>query len=356
MNGSNMNEVGNRKATVSLPDRVVGVEQLDELLSEPPAYLVHALAELDGDVLILGAAGKMGPTLARMAKRSLGTDRKVIAASRFSNPLEQKKLNEWGVETHKGDLLDEQFLESLPDAANVIYMAGMKFGATGAESMTWAMNTLLPTLICQRYSRSRIAAFSTGNVYGLSPATGGGSVESDPLMAVGDYAMSCVGRERMFEHFSATRGTPVSILRLNYACELRYGVIVDLARKVFSGEPIDVTMGSFNAIWQGDANAMALASLAVAQSPALALNLAGPEQLGVRSVCKRLAELLDRDVTYIGKEASDAILSNGQLGHRLFGYPRVPVDVLIEWIADWVKSGGESLAKPTHFETRDGKY
>lgn len=335
------------------------VEQLDDALSDPPAYLVDVFRQLEGDVLILGAAGKMGPTLSRMARRAAdaaGRSRRVIAASRFSNPAEQLKLEKWGIETLRGDLLDEAFLASLPDVPNVVYMAGMKFGSTGNESLTWAMNTHLPAMVCRKFRGSRIAAFSTGNVYGLSPAVLGGSVETDPLNAVGDYAMSCVGRERMFEHFSRVHGTRAVLLRLNYACELRYGVLVDLAKKVAAGTPIDLSMGCFNVIWQGDANAMSLASLAHAASPAIALNIAGPELMSVRRACEQLGERLGRAPRFIGTESPDAILSNGQRAHRLFGYPRVGVQELIDWVAAWVKQGGESLGKPTHFEARDGKF
>ena len=332
---------------------------LETRLTDPPDYLVEIFRKLPGDVLVLGVAGKMGPTLARMAVRAndaAGTKRNVIGVARFSNPEEQSKLEAVGVKTIKGDLLDEKFVASLPAAPNVVFMAGMKFGSTGNESLTWAMNTHLPALICQRYSKSRIAAFSTGNVYGLCPMRLGGSLETDAPNPVGEYAMSCLGRERMFEHFSRTRKIPTAILRLNYACELRYGVVVDLAQQILAGREIDVSMGAFNVVWQADANAIALASLAHATSPALILNIAGPELLSVRRTCVRLAEIMGKEVRFTGSEAPDAILSNAQLSHRLFGYPRVGAHELIETIGHWLKEGGKTLGKPTHFESREGKF
>ncbi len=233
-------------------------------------------------------------------------------------------------------------------------MAGMKFGATGNEPLTWAMNAHLPAMVCEKFPRSRIVAFSTGNVYGLSPVVRGGSRESDPLVAVGDYAMSCVGRERMFQHFSIANKTPVALIRLNYATETRYGVMVDMAAKVWRGEPVPLSMGNLNAIWQGDANSMSLEALAHTTSPASVFNIAGPEILSVRAVCEEFAALMKKSVTFTGEESPDALLSNAQLSHHLFGYPRVAVKQMIHWIADWTTRGGENINKPTHFETRDG--
>jgi nucleoside-diphosphate-sugar epimerase len=294
--------------------------------------------------------------MAKRAAIAAGDDRRVIGVARFSNRGEQQKLEQAGVQTVRCDLLDEQALDDLPDAPNVIFMAGMKFGSSGNEPLTWAMNTHLPALICKRFPTSRIAAFSTGNVYGLSPLSLGGSIESDTVQPVGEYAMSCLGRERMFQHFSAVNNTKVSILRLNYACELRYGVLVDLARKVWANEPIDLAMGNFNVIWQADANAVALASLANAASPALLLNIAGPELLSVRRVCQQMAVRMNKAVMFVGSESPDALLNNGQLSHRLYGYPRVTAETMIHWIVDWVMQGGASLSKPTHFESRSGKF
>ncbi len=342
------------------PETIQSVEQLELMLSEPTPQVVETLAKLDGDLLILGVAGKMGPTLARMAKRAYEMaglkNRKVIGVARFSKPQEQQKLESWGIQTIRCDLLDNTALQNLPQVPNVVFMAGMKFGSTNQEPLTWAMNTFLPGLVCQRFPKSRIAAFSTGNVYGLAPLSHGGSIETDTLNPTGDYAISCQGRERMFQHFSLTQGTPVSILRLNYACELRYGVLVDLAQKVWAKIPVDLAMGNFNVIWQADANAMALASLRCAATPATILNISGPETLSVRRVCEQLGKLLNHPVTFTGSESAEALLNNGQTGHRLFGYPRVSVDQLLRWIAHWVSNDGATLGKPTHFETRDGKF
>ena len=352
----------NAKMTDSTPDRspsIQTIEQLEDLLSEPSDAAVRALAQLRGDVIVLGVAGKMGPTLARMVKRAserAGVPRRVIGVSRFSNVDEETKLRAWGIETIRCDLLDRARLDALPDAPNVVYMAGMKFGSTGQEAMTWAMNCYLPGMVCERFHRSRIVAFSTGNVYGLVPVDGAGSVESDPLNPVGDYAMSCVGRERMFDHFSRTMAIPVSIIRLNYACELRYGVLLDLARRVRAGETIDVAMGYMNVIWQADANAMALASFERASSPPFVLNVTGLERLSVRDVCERFARRFGTTARFNGAEAPDALLSNAQLAHEFYGRPRVSMEQMIDWIAGWIEAGGATLGKSTHFEVRDGKF
>ena len=335
------------------------VEQLDDALSLPPDSLVQSLAQLDGDILVLGVAGKMGPTLARMAKRAsdeAGVDRRVIGVARFSNDAERQKLDEWGIETIKVDLLDEQAVAALPDAPNVVFMAGMKFGSTGSESLTWAMNAVVPAIVANRYRDSRIAAFSTGNVYGLVPVTSGGSIETDSLNPTGEYAMSCLGRERVFEHFSRTNGTPMSIIRLNYASELRYGVLVDLATRIKDGQPIDLTMGSFNVIWQGDANTHALASLVDCDSPPFVVNVTGSETLSVRIISEQLAERLNLPVEFVGKESATALLNNARLSHDRYGPPEVLVAQMLDLVADWVNRNGESLGKPTGFEVRDGKF
>ncbi|MEX0745889.1 MAG: NAD-dependent epimerase/dehydratase family protein [Phycisphaeraceae bacterium] len=335
------------------------VEALDERISQPTPAVVEMFARLSGDVVVLGVAGKMGPTLARMASRAsdeAGSPRRVIGVSRFSNPAERDKLDAWGIETVAGDLLDDAFVRTLPAAPNVVFMAGMKFGSTGKESLTWAMNTLLPAAVCRHYADSCIAAFSTGNVYDPSPLHGGGSVETDAPSPRGEYAMSCLGRERTFEHFSRTQGTKVALLRLNYAAELRYGVLVDLAQKVWQDQPIDLATGMANVIWQGDANAHALLSLEQAASPPCVLNIAGPEQLSVRRLCERLGEHLGKQPTFVGEPSDSAILSNAGKAHRLFGYPAMPIDELIEHVANWTRTGGELLGKATKFEVRDGKF
>ncbi len=344
---------------MNLPPRIDDVEQLDDLLSEPSEAAIDAMGRLDGDVVVLGVGGKMGPTLARMARRAsdrAGVRRRVIGVARFSDAALPERLRGWGVEPVRADLLDPAQLDRLPDAPNVVFMTGMKFGSAGQEARTWAMNVWLPGLVCRRFRHSRVVAFSTGNVYGLSPLARGGSREDDPLAPAGEYAMSCVGRERMLEHFSRSDGIATAILRLNYATEMRYGVLVDLARQVAAGRPVPLAMGHLNAIWQADANAMALAAFDHLASPPRVINLAGPELLSVRRVAEEFGRRLGRPVVFDGSESADALLSNGQLGHRLFGYPRVPAGQMISWVADWVARGGASLDRPTHFEVRDGKF
>ena len=344
---------------MTLPAAIRDVDHLEDLLSEPSEAAIAAAGRLEGDVVILGVAGKMGPTLARMARRAMdaaGARHRVIGVARFSSPGQQRALERHGVETVRCDLLDEAALARLPDAPHVVFMAGRKFGSTGDEPLTWAMNTHLPALVSRRYRASRIVAFSTGNVYGLTPHARGGSREDDTLQPVGEYAMSCVGRERLFEYFSRAQQTPIAILRLNYAAEMRYGVLLDLAQRVMRREPVDLTMGFFNVIWQGDANAMAIAALDQATSPPTVLNIAGPEELSVRHVCLELGRRLNVSVSFTGAEAPDALLSNGARGWTRLGQPRVDATRLLEWTADWVRRGGETLAKPTHFESRAGRF
>jgi nucleoside-diphosphate-sugar epimerase len=344
---------------VKEPDVLATIDELEDRLSEPTPGVIETLGRLDGDLILLGAGGKMGPSLARMARRAsdaAGVRRRVLAVSRFTGGQAEAFLQAHGVETLRCDLLDPVQLEQLPDVPNVVFMTGMKFGATGQEALTWAMNVHLPAMVCQKYRGSRIVAFSTGNVYGLSPLALGGSLESDVLHPMGEYSMSVVGRERVFEYFSRRLGIPMVLLRLNYATELRYGVLVDIAQRVQGGEPIDLTMGHLNALWQGDANAMALQAFALTATPPLVLNLAGPELLSVRRLAEQFGRLLGKPVVLRGTEATDAFLSNAQEAHRLFGYPRVSVAQMVEWIAAWVRTGGVSLGKPTHFEVRDGAF
>ncbi len=344
---------------MELPSTIRDVAHLEELLSEPTSAAIDAIGRAGGDIVVLGVAGKMGPTLARMARRAMdaaGVSHRVIGVSRFSSPEQQRGLEARGIETMRVDLLDETALARLPDAPNVIFMAGRKFGSSGDEPLTWAMNTHLPALVCKRYRSSRIVAFSTGNVYGLTAHGRGGSREEDPPAPVGEYAMSCLGRERMFEYFSRAYQIPAAILRLNYAVEMRYGVLADLAGKIVRREPIDLAMGYFNVIWQADANAMALAALDHTSTPPLVVNLAGPEELSVRTVCTELARQQSMDVSFVNTEAVDALLSNGTRGWALLGTPRVNAARLLSWTADWVRQGGESLGKPTHFESRAGRF
>jgi nucleoside-diphosphate-sugar epimerase len=342
-----------------MTDTISTVEQLEDRLSKPTPEVVETIRRLEGDILVLGIAGKMGPSLARMARRAsdqAGVRRRIVGVARFSAPGLEAELQRGGVETLRCDLLDEEAVRRLPDAPNVLYLAGMKFGATGQEALTWAMNTYLPAIVCRKYARSRIVAFSTGNVYGLVPRARGGSLETDNPAPVGEYAMSCLGRERMFEHFSRTQGTKVVLIRLNYACDLRYGVLVDLAQKVLTGAPIDLGMGWFNTVWQGYANAMTWCCFDHAVSPPLALNLTGPEVLNVRETCEKLGKLLGRQPVFAGQEGATALLSDAGQAFRLFGKPRVNAEQLLSWVAAWLRQGGPTLNKPTHFEARDGKF
>lgn len=335
------------------------VEQLEEMLSAPTEGVIEAMRRLSGDVMVLGVAGKMGPTLARMIRRAsdaAGVRRRVIGVSRFSTTGSQQELEKQGVETIPCELLDRAQLQGLPDVPNIVYMAGMKFGSTGNQALTWGMNCYLPGMVCERFSQSRIVAFSTGNVYGLTPVKGGGSVETDVPNPDGEYAMSCLGRERIFEHFSRSLKIPIVLIRLNYAVELRYGVLLDIARKVAAGETVDLAMGYFNVLWQGDANAMTLQAFDMAELPAIVLNVSGPEILRVRDVAEEMGELLGKSPRFVGTEAADALLSNSQVSQRVFGPPTVDAKQVIRWVADWVKRGGATLEKPTHFEARDGKY
>jgi nucleoside-diphosphate-sugar epimerase len=335
------------------------VEHLEDLLSEPSDGAVAALGRLSGDLILLGVGGKMGPTLARMARRAsdqAGTTRRVIGVSRFSSSAEEARLRAHGVETIRCDLLDEAAVAGLPDAANVVFMTGMKFGSTGQEALTWAMNAYLPSVVCKKYRASKIVAFSTGNVYGLTPAAGPGSREADEPRPVGEYAMSCLGRERMFEHFSRTLGIPMALVRLNYACEPRYGVFVDLAQKIMAGEAIDLAMGHFNIIWQGDASALTLQCFDHVASPPFVVNVTGPEKLSVRSAALRLGEFLGKEPRFINQEADTALLSDASLAFKRLARPRVSADQLLGWIADWMRRAGATLGKPTHFESRAGRF
>lgn len=341
------------------PDVIDNEAQLEELLSRPTDEVTGVLKALDGDLVFLGIAGKIGPSLARMARRaceSAGVSKRIIGVSRFSDPQERERLETHGIETIQGDLLDPAFVRSLPSVPNVVFLAGMKFGAEANLSLTWAMNTYVPALVADRYRASRIVAFSTGCVYPLTDTASGGSKEQDPPVAVGEYAQSCLGRERMFEYGSLRHGTPVALIRLNYSVELRYGVLVDIASKVRDGLPIDLTMGAFNVIWQGDMNAAVLRSLTLCGSPAKILNLTGPETLSVRQAALEFGRLMGKAPLFTGSEAPTALLSNAGHALALFGRPRVTPERMTRWIADWVGHGNRLLNKQTHFEVRDGKY
>ena len=333
--------------------------QLESYLSEPTDEVIAAIDALEGDILILGVGGKMGPTLAKQAKRAinrLGITKRVIGVSRFSIPSVQESLQKTGIETITADLLSENSLQNLPDTQNVILMAGRKFGSTGNESLTWAMNSYMPGRVADKFRNSRWVVFSTGNVYPLTPVSHGGATESSPVAPIGEYAQSCLSRERICTYFSSQFGTPMVILRLNYAIDLRYGILLDIAEKVYAEEPISLEMGNVNVIWQGDANAIALRALAHSQSPPLILNVTGPETISVRYLASRFGALFKKSPRFEGQEGATALLSNASRCHQRFGYPRVSLGQMIEWVAEWIQIDGRTLRKPTHFEVRDGKF
>ena len=321
--------------------------------------MIAAIAALEGDILILGVGGKMGPTLAKQAKRAIdhaGITKSVIGVSRFSTPGVQENLQEAGIETIAADLLSENHLQNLPDTQNVILMAGRKFGSTDNESLTWAMNSYMPGRVAGKFRNSRLIIFSTGNVYPLTPVSHGGATENSPVAPIGEYAQSCLSRERICTYFSSQFGTPMAILRLNYAIDLRYGILLDIAEKVYAEEPISLEMGNVNVIWQGDANAIALRTFGHCQSPPLILNVTGPETISIRYLASRFGTLFKKSPRFEGDEASTALLSNASRCHQRFGYPRVSLGQMIEWTAEWVQIDGTTLRKPTHFEVRDGKF
>jgi hypothetical protein len=333
--------------------------QLEDALSWPSAADVQAMRSLDGDILILGAGGKMGPSLARLARRACdaaGVMRRVIAVSRFTNPALRQSLEQLAIETLDCDLLDPARVNALPDCENVLFLAGRKFGSAGRPDITWAMNTVVPSLVARRFSSSRIVVFSTGNLYPLVPPDSGGASEETELQPAGEYAQSCLGRERIFEYYSQTMGTRALFYRLNYATDLRYGVLVDIAGKVHDGIPISVAMGWFNTLWQGDANSYALRSLALCQSPPLVLNVTGPDTLSVREVAEYFGGRFWRGAILEGSESGTALLSNATKCHKLLGPVSTDAYLLMEWVASWIEAGGSSMNKPTHFEVRDGKF
>ncbi len=341
------------------PKKIIDVDNLEELLSRPTLEVVEIISQLDGDFMVMGIGGKIGPSLSRMIKHACGQSgihKRIIGVDRFDSSEQKKKIEDEGFEIIKGDLLDYDFIRSLPQVKNVLFLTGMKFGSEDNLSLTWAVNSYVPAMVVEHFKSSRIVAFSTGCVYKLVSVDSEGSLETDIPAPIGEYAQSCLGRERMFEFGSIKNKTPVTLIRLNYAVEMRYGVLVDIALKVKNKQPIDLTMGYFNVIWQGDANGMVLRSFGLCDSPAKILNITGPEILSVRQVTEKFGELFGEDVHFVGKEAETALLSNASYSHKLFGKPKVSPEQMIFWIAEWIAEEKRLLNKPTHFQVRDGKY
>ena len=335
---------------------------IDELyfqLLQPSDSLVADIAKIDGDIIILGAGGKMGPALAKLAKQAIDKaciTKKIMAVSRFSEPGLKDELTAFGIETYSADLLKEDELQALPDAKNVLYLAGTKFGTTGKESFTWAMNSYLPGRVAQKYKSSNIVAFSTGNVYPLSLVAKGGATEDQLPEPVGEYAQSCLGRERIFQYFSSLYKTPLLIYRLNYANDTSYGVLLEIAKSVYEEKPVDLSMGYVNVIWQGDANELAIRCLLHCEIPAKILNITGAETVSVRLLATEFGKLFEKEVVFENEEQNTALLSNATESFKLFGYPKVTLKQMSELIAAWVKQGGKTINKPTHFQERKGQF
>jgi nucleoside-diphosphate-sugar epimerase len=335
---------------------MTSVSRLEEELSQPTDADRACMQALDGDIIIVGAGGKMGPSLARRARLAAdeaGKPRRIMAVSRFSSGDGARQLAEWGVEAISCDVLDREQVMRLPACPNVLFLAGRKFGSTDNLPLTWATNALAPALVAERFRGSRIVALSSGNVY---PLAASGATEQTPPAPLGEYAQSVLARERVFEYFSNRDHTPVALIRLNYAVDLRYGVLLDIGRRVYERRPVPLSMGSVNVIWQGDANSMVLRALALASSPARVLNVTGPETLRVRDIAQRFGELVGVEPRFEGQEAETALLNDASLCGRLLGPPVVTADQLIQWQAEWIRGGLPTLDKPTHFEVRDGAF
>lgn len=342
-----------------LPELIENEEQLDEVLTRPSAALVEQMKTLRGPLLVLGAGGKMGPTLAVRARRAAdaaGANLDVIAVSRFSDPNARAWLETRRVRTINTDLLQRETLGALPEAENIIYLVGLKFGTTQNPALTWAMNTLVPANVSERYPRARIVVLSSGNIYPFVPVDSSGATEEHVLTPLGEYPNACIARERIFQHFSQQHGTRAVLVRLSYAVEMRYGVLVDIASKIQAEESVDVSSNRLNWIWQGDANEMIIRLLDAASAPPTALNLTGPEPISIRGAAERLASLMGKPLKLIGTEAGTALLSNPARICALLGRPETPLDTILRWTAHWVSRGGRTLNRPTHFEVRDGKY
>jgi NAD dependent epimerase/dehydratase family len=339
----------------NLPQTIADVAALDDLLCRPTQALIDDLAKVDGDIMILGVAGKMGPTLAGLAKAA-APGRRIVGVARFSDTSVKDRLEAHGIETIHCDLLDEAAVDALPKVQNIVFMAGRKFGADGDPSLTWAMNAHVPAIVAKAFRASRIVAFSTGCVYPFVPVNGKGADEATAPNPPGEYAQSCVGRERMFEYFSRKFSTPGRLFRLNYAIDMRYGVLHDIAANVLQGAPIDVSIGHVNFIWQGDAASQALRCLAHCDVPTSAINVSGHEILAVRDLAATFGKLLGRTPVIVGKEEPTAWLTNTSRAVELFGLPVVDTTRLIRWSADWVARAMPSLGKPTRYEVRDGRY
>jgi nucleoside-diphosphate-sugar epimerase len=341
---------------MSLPDQFRDAEHLEDVMATPTPELVADLARVEGDIIILGVGGKIGPTLAHMAKRA-APGKRVVGVARFSEKGLRESLTAHGIECIAADLLDRQQIDALPKLPNVVFMAGFKFGASGHEAFTWAMNAHVPALVAEAFAGSRIVAYSTGCVYPYVDVRHGGATEETPMMPPpGAYANSCVAREQLFQYFSRTRGTPGRTIRLNYAIDMRYGVLHDVASRVKSGIAIDLSTGHVNVIWQGDANAMVLRALAHCTTPSTPINISGPETISIRWLAEAFGARLGREPAFEGEEARTAWLVNTAQAMRLFGYPRVPLARLIDWTADWIARDLPSLGKPTGYGKRDGAF
>lgn len=335
------------------------IAELDEFMCRASKSLVNDIKKISGDIMVLGAGGKMGPTLCKLAVNAIkeaGISKNVLAVSRFSNEQHANDLENHGIKIIRADLLNESDLAALPDVPNIIYMAGRKFGTSEDQSLTWAMNAYLPGRIADRFKNSRIVVFSTGNVYPFVNVKSGGCKETDSVGPVGIYAQSCLGRENVFRYFSNKYGTPILLFRLNYAIDLRYGVLLEIAKTVKAGKPLDVTTGYFNIIWQGYANEVALRCLLYCKSPAEILNVTGMETVSARETAEKFAEIFDIEATFTGTEQESALISNASRCAELFGEPDVSISDMINMTADWVQNNGETLDKPTHFQEREGKF